>query len=43
MKKTNLRKLTPFIVALVAFVAFAFIYCSPVLDGKLLQAGDPTN
>ena len=43
MKKTNLRKLTPFIVALVAFVAFAFIYCSPVLDGKLLQAGDTTN
>lgn len=43
MKKTNLRKLTPFIVALVAFIAFAFIYCSPILDGKLLQAGDTTN
>lgn len=40
MNKTNLRKLTPFIVALVAFITLAFIYSAPVLDGKLLQAGD---
>ncbi len=43
MKKPNLKKLTPFIVALIAFIAFGFIYCSPVLDGKVLQAGDTTN
>ncbi len=43
MKKPNLKKLTPFIVALIAFIAFGFIYCSPVLDGKVLLAGDTTN
>lgn len=43
MKKTDLKKLTPFIVALIAFIAFGFIYCSPIMDGKVLQAGDTTN
>ena len=43
MKKPNLKRLTPFICALVAFIAFGFIYCSPVLEGKVLQAGDTTN
>ena len=43
MKKPDLKKLTPYIVALVAFLAFGLIYCSPILDGKVLQAGDTTN
>ena len=43
MKKPNLKKLSPFIVALVAFLAIGFIYCSPVLDGRVLHAGDTTN
>ena len=43
MKKPNLKKLAPFIVALIAFIALGFIYCSPVLDGKVLQAGDTTS
>ena len=43
MKKPDLKKLPPYIVALVAFLAFGLIYCSPILDGKVLQAGDTTN
>lgn len=43
MKKPNLKKLTPFIVALIAFIAFGFIYCSPIMDGKVLYAGDTTS
>ena len=42
MKKPNLKKLTPFVIALIAFLAFGLIYCSPILDGKVLQAGDTT-
>ena len=42
MKKPNLKKLTPFVIAIIAFMAFALIYCSPVLDGKVLQGGDTT-
>lgn len=43
MKKPDLKKLTPFIVAIIAFLAFGFIYCSPIMDGKVMQAGDTTN
>lgn len=42
MKKPDLKKLTPFVIAIIAFMAFALIYCSPVLDGKVLQGGDTT-
>ena len=42
MKKPDLKKLTPFVIAIIAFLAFALIYCSPVLDGKVLQGGDTT-
>lgn len=38
--KINWKKIAPYIVAIVAFLAFALIYCSPLLDGKVLQAGD---
>lgn len=43
MNKANLKKLVPFIAALIVFVVLGFIYCSPVLDGKVLQAGDTTH
>lgn len=43
MKKFNSKKATPFIVALIAFVVFGCLYCSPLLEGKVLQAGDLTN
>lgn len=43
MKKPNLKRIAPFIVALIAFIALGFIYCSPVLEGRVLQAGDTTN
>ncbi len=43
MKKPNLKRLTPFIVALITFLAIGIIYCSPVLEGRVLQAGDTTN
>ena len=43
MKKPNLKRLSPFIVALITFLAIGIIYCSPVLEGRVLQAGDTTN
>ena len=43
MRKPNLKKLTPFVIALIAFITFGVIYCAPVLDGKKLQAGDITH
>ena len=38
--KIDWKKFAPYIVALVVFIGFALAYCSPVLDGKVLQAGD---
>ena len=38
--KIDWKKLAPYLVAIVAFFAFAFIYCAPILNGKVLQAGD---
>jgi len=40
MNKDLLKKLFPYFVALVVFVLFALIYCSPVLEGKLIQSSD---
>lgn len=37
------KKLLPYVVALVLFLAIGILYCSPVLDGKVLQAGDTNN
>ena len=38
--KIDWKKLAPYLVAIVAFFAFALIYCAPLLEGKVLQAGD---
>ena len=38
--KIDWKKLAPYLVAIVAFLAVAMIYCAPLLDGKVLQAGD---
>lgn len=38
--KFNWKEVLPYVVAIVAFVLFALAYCSPLLDGKVLQAGD---
>ena len=43
MNKTNLNKLVPFIAAFIVFIVFGLIYCSPILEGKVLQAGDTTH
>ena len=41
--KIDWKKIVPHIVALVAFLAFALAYCSPVLEGKVVHAGDTMN
>ena len=38
--KIDWKKLAPYLVAIVAFFAFALIYCAPLLEGKVLNAGD---
>ena len=41
--KIDWKKIAPYIVALVVFLGFAVIYCSPILDGKVVHAGDTLN
>lgn len=43
MKNINWNRILPFAVALVVFVVFTLFYCSPLLDGKVLQSGDVNN
>lgn len=43
MKIFNWKKILPYLVAIIFFVGFALMYCSPLLDGKVLQAGDVNN
>ena len=40
MKQFNWKQLLPYLVALVLFIGLALLYCSPILEGKVLQAGD---
>ena len=41
--KIDWKKIAPYLVALVVFIGFAVFYCSPILEGKVLQAGDVNN
>lgn len=43
MKNFDWKKCLPYVVALVLFLGFALAYCSPLLEGKSLQAGDVTS
>ena len=43
MKNFDWKKILPYVVAIVAFVAVAMIYCAPVLEGKVLVQGDINN
>ena len=43
MKNIDWKKLLPFGIAIIAFIAFAMLYCLPVLQGKVLHAGDVLN
>ena len=41
--KIDWKKIAPYLVALVVFIGFAVLYCSPMLEGKVLYAGDTMN
>ena len=41
--KIDWKKILPYAVAIVAFVAVAMIYCAPVLEGKVMVQGDVNN
>ena len=41
--KIDWKKIVPYLIALVIFIGFALVYCSPILEGKVLQAGDTMN
>ena len=41
--KIDWKKILPYAVAIVAFVAVAMIYCAPILEGKVLLQGDVNN
>ncbi len=43
MNTFNWKTLIPYLVAVVAFVVIALAYCSPMLSGKVLRAGDVNN
>ncbi len=43
MKKIDWKKLAPYITALVIFIGLTLVYCAPVLEGKVLHAGDVKN
>ena len=41
--KIDWKKILPYAIAIVAFVAVAIIYCAPILEGKVLVQGDVNN
>ncbi|MBQ9201245.1 MAG: YfhO family protein [Bacteroidales bacterium] len=41
--RTMLKKWWPYLTAAVVFVALTLIYCAPVLEGRVIQAGDNLN
>ena len=38
--KIDWKKIAPYLVAILVFIGFAIAYCSPILEGKVLYAGD---
>ena len=40
MNKINWSKITPHLIAIGVFLVIAFLYCSPALQGKVLQQSD---
>ena len=43
MKVFNWKNILPYVVAIVAFIAIAMVYCTPILEGKVLMQGDVNN
>ncbi len=43
MKKINWKALAPYATALLVFIALTILYLSPLLEGKVLNAGDVKN
>ena len=43
MKNFDWKKILPYAVAVVAFIAIAMVYCTPILEGKVLMQGDVNN
>lgn len=43
MNNFDWKKTIPYGVAIIAFLVFAMLYCSPLLQGKVLHAGDVMN
>ena len=43
MKKIDWKQCLPYVAAVVLFLGFALLYCSPLFEGKVLQAGDVTH
>ncbi len=43
MNKINWKILAPYITALIIFIGLTLVYCAPMLDGKVLHAGDVKN
>lgn len=43
MKSFDWKKIAPYLVALVLFLGFAMLYCSPQFHGKVLLQGDINN
>lgn len=43
MKQFDWKKILPYVVGIVVFIAVAMVYCAPALQGKVLVQGDVNN
>lgn len=41
--KIDWKKILPYVVGIVVFIAVAMVYCAPALQGKVLVQGDVNN
>lgn len=39
----NLKKVLPYVAAIIVFLGISIAYCAPMLDGKVVAAGDTNN